>query len=38
MFALNDEQLLLRDAAAEATRAILSDSAREDDEGEIFRR
>ncbi len=38
MFALNDEQIALKEAAAEAARAILADSVREDDEQEIFRR
>jgi butyryl-CoA dehydrogenase len=38
VFALNDEQIALKEAAAEAARAILADSVREDDEQEIFRR
>lgn len=38
MFALDDEQIALKDAAAEASRAILADSVRDDDEQEVFRR
>ena len=38
MFALTDEQLALKEAAAEASRVILAESAREDDELEVFRR
>ncbi len=35
---LNDDQLMLRDAAAEAARSILGDTLKEDDEVERFRK
>ena len=38
MFALTEEQEALRAGAAEAARAILSETLREDDEREVFRR
>jgi alkylation response protein AidB-like acyl-CoA dehydrogenase len=38
MFELSEDQLALKEAAAEAARAILSETVEDDDENEVFRR